>query len=693
MPLQQLNWSTLESAPVEAVRNALFELLRDLSRELQIGEIDDPSMLQVVPRLAELIEKRDDLADFSEVLSATARALGLWNYIDRERADVRDRLLAETVKVEELGNISLHREQIKALNVLLAGRNLILSAPTSFGKSLLIDALLLSGRYNRIAIVLPTLALLDEFKRRLTRRFGHEFQIIMHASEASRRDRVIFLGTQERLIGRSDLKSLDLVVVDEFYKLDPARKDERSLTLNAAVYRLLRRAKQFFFLGPNIAGVHTTNEGWAFEFLRTRFSTVAVDTIDLKGVLNKRQRLEQEVYKPENWPALVFVSSPKKANELAEQLVDLKTNIGTGRALSEWIEQYYGGKWALSEAVGAGIGVHHGKMPRALASRFVTLFNKRELPIMVCTSTLIEGVNTAAKSVMIYDKTINRAQFDFFTYSNIRGRAGRLGEHHTGRVFLFHSPPTQTEVEVTPPLFGDLDDAPAELVVHVEDEQISARQRARIDLLQSQLNLTSDELKRLSPLGVDRLISLKQEVRSGLSSKLELVWSGYPSYSQIEAVCRLIVKVRGVREFGAVSSRQLAFFLTQLRTAPLLRDFFSGYSNSYRGDLGELDNIFKFLRACEYSLPEYFGAVELFVRKAGRAADYTQFISGLPRWFRSEALKSLEEEGIPVQISERFLQRDDTAEVLRSRLQRLAIVSDGRLSNLEREWILDALPV
>ncbi|MDR3736417.1 MAG: hypothetical protein P4L10_12880 [Acidobacteriaceae bacterium] len=50
------------------------------------------------------------------------------------------------------------------MNSLLAGNNLALSAPTSFEKSILIDALLLEDRYRRVAIVLPTIALLDEFR-------------------------------------------------------------------------------------------------------------------------------------------------------------------------------------------------------------------------------------------------------------------------------------------------------------------------------------------------------------------------------------------------------------------------------------------------------------------------------------------------------------------------------------------------
>ena len=66
-----------------------------------------------------------------------------------------ERLIVRAATIDELG-IALHREQFSALGALLNGENLILSAPTSFGKSILIDALLLNERYKRVAIVLPT---------------------------------------------------------------------------------------------------------------------------------------------------------------------------------------------------------------------------------------------------------------------------------------------------------------------------------------------------------------------------------------------------------------------------------------------------------------------------------------------------------------------------------------------------------
>src|SRR5689334_13708737 len=142
MSTAPINWRAVTELSGPPLKNAVFHILQRTSQELQTGDIDDPVILGVVPRLAELIENRPELASFAEAFSALARSTGLWNYIDESAADARDELAAEIATIPELG-IVLHREQLAALNTLLAGENLILSAPTSFGKSILIDALLL----------------------------------------------------------------------------------------------------------------------------------------------------------------------------------------------------------------------------------------------------------------------------------------------------------------------------------------------------------------------------------------------------------------------------------------------------------------------------------------------------------------------------------------------------------------------
>ena len=694
MSIAETNWPSLASKSEFELKSEVFSILQDASLRIQNSPADDPELLAVVPRLADLISQRAELQSFREAFSALARSVGLWNYVDRAAASARDELAAERATIPGLG-LTLHREQLSALHTLSAGKNLILSAPTSFGKSILIDALLYQRRFSRVAIVLPTIALLDEFRRRLITRFGNEFDVLMHHSEREEKDRVIFLGTQERLINRDDLGTLDLVVVDEFYKLDPNRRDERAVTLNAAVYKLLGKSKQFFFLGPNIDGVFASDDSrWRFEFLRTRFSTVAVDTIDLKSVPDKDSRLHKEIASETNWPALVFVSSPDKANKLAGEIVEQGVKLGNGAALSRWMVENYGGRWELSEAVASGIGIHHGRIPRALASRFVTLFNERKIPVLICTSTLIEGVNTVAKSVLIYDKTIANRPYDFFTFSNIRGRAGRLGKHHVGQVYLFHEPPGREDVEVAAPLFGDLDDAPDEFVVHMDEGDISPAVSDRLADMAEWVGLDPAQIRRFSGLGVETLVGLRAATGAATRARAPIAWSGRPSFDNLAATCEVICKVTKSHTFGCGSPRQLALYISKLRQMHTMKAFYQWHSDSYQGDAQKIDNVFKFLRAAEFSLPEYFAVVELFARinLPESQIDYSLVLAELPRWFRAEPLKILEEQGVPIQISERFYRSGDTVKGLGNRLREAAATDQSSLSPMERQWIRDALP-
>ena len=326
------------------------------------------------------------------------------------------------------------------------------------------------------------------------------------------------------------------------------------------------------------------------------------------------------------------------------------------------------------------------------ASRFIRMFNQKALPILICTSTLIEGVNTAAKSVLIYDKRINRADYDFFTFSNIRGRAGRLGQHHVGNVYLFHAPPDSEAIGVTAPLFGDLEDAPDEFVVHVEENDSTPAIDERVEEMATRLGLSSEELRRFSGIGLETLATLKEMIEGRLRSGRPIQWSAYPEYGEVLATCEIVCHVRRPADFGVFSYDQLGMYLNKLRKANSMKEFFSWHDETFKGKPEGYDGVFKFLRAVEYSLPELFSAIDLLIRKAGGASNYDLFIGQMTSWFRAPALKMLEEQGIPIQISERFLQSQDTVSSLSIRLRQLVNRSDRRLSSLESEWIADALP-
>jgi hypothetical protein len=186
--------------------------------------------------------------------------------------------------------------------------------------------------------------------------------------------------------------------------------------------------------------------------------------------------------------------------------------------------------------------------------------------------------------------------------------------------------------------------------------------------------------------------TFRDSVARALNERATLIWSGYPSWENILALSTILCSVRRADEFGCRTPAQLTMYMHQLRGARQVKRFFLWHSANYRGKSEQMDNIFKFLRACEFNLPEFIALVELFVKNAGNQVDYTYLTGGLPRWFRAEELKILEEQGVPTQISERFHQEGDTVRSLGARLQALARSRDARISTFERNWILEALP-
>lgn len=72
-------------------------------------------------------------------------------------------------------------------------------------------------------------------------------------------------------------------------------------------------------------------------------------------------------------------------------------------------------------------------------------------------------------------------------------------------------------------------------------------------------------------------------------------------------------------------------------------------------------------------------------------ANYSLFLGGIGSWFQPEILKELDEEGVPIQISQAFYVDGDTKTTLRNRLSEAIQDSKAALSEFEREWLRQAL--
>lgn len=91
--------------------------------------------------------------------------------------------------------------------------------------------------------------------------------------------------------------------------------------------------------------------------------------------------------------------------------------------------------WDFLFALKRGVGIHNGKFPRYFQREIMSLYNQKQLPILFCTSTIVEGVNTNAKTVIVYNNPSGQNDAGRkFLLLNINGRAGRYLKHFVGNV-------------------------------------------------------------------------------------------------------------------------------------------------------------------------------------------------------------------------------------------------------------------
>ena len=91
--------------------------------------------------------------------------------------------------------------------------------------------------------------------------------------------------------------------------------------------------------------------------------------------------------------------------------------------------------WDFIYALRNQVGIHNGKFPKYFQREIIRLFNSGEMSTLFCTSTIVEGVNTNAKTVVVYNNPSGKTdESKKFLLLNINGRAGRYHHHFIGNI-------------------------------------------------------------------------------------------------------------------------------------------------------------------------------------------------------------------------------------------------------------------
>ncbi len=358
-------------------------------------------------------------------------------------------------------SISMHPEQLQIIQEIIDNDALIVSAPTSFGKTFSVFEYIARFQPANVVLIVPTLALVDEYMKKLIKKYEQSFsdykihsQIDLDSHyDFSKKN--IFVLTHDRVIQDETyriLERIDFLVIDEVYKLETDTSNDRVLILNMAYYHLSKKAQKYVLLAPfikSVEDVHLLEKHP--QFYNSLYSPV-VNKVEVIEILNKRdrfpqcQRLLETLEKGEK--TLVYFPTVRGmyryVNEFISQepiIEDLDDSITSFIA---WAKDEIHEEWSVVKALERGYTIHNGQIPLGFRLYQLNLYeNTSDYNRLLCTSTLLEGVNTSAKNIIITSpsrRAENGENFTAFDFYNLVGRTGRLNQHYIGNAYYIKSP-------------------------------------------------------------------------------------------------------------------------------------------------------------------------------------------------------------------------------------------------------------
>lgn len=358
---------------------------------------------------------------------------------------------------------------------------LSVSAPTSAGKSYVLrrwfqERARASERFRGVYLV-PTRALVDEVGRELRRELGNEMAVfsIPWDPKVGSHPKELYVLTQERLhlLQERHAFALDLLFVDEAQKLGD---DSRGVLLQQVLDETLRRTPgaQVVFASPSSSNPHLLLEGapegsrpasliseavtvnqnllwvnsspnsksWTVELVRDG-EPQRLGSVDLPARPKTGQILPflAAVLGGEDGGNLVYVNGAADAEKVAMQIaglladrVDLSKDEQVS-ALAELTVKTVHPEYRLIQVLQRGVGFHYGNMPTLVRAEIERLFSDGTLRYLVCTSTLLEGVNLPCRNLFLRGPKRGPGRpMSLSDFWNLAGRAGRWGKEFRGNI-------------------------------------------------------------------------------------------------------------------------------------------------------------------------------------------------------------------------------------------------------------------
>ena len=364
-----------------------------------------------------------------------------------------------------------------------------MSAPTSSGKSFILGQWLAdylrSSPYATIVYLVPTRALIQQVQQDIEHLLNSEniesvsiTTLPLHSAYKSGVANV-FVFTQERfhiLIGeRGTNLRVDLLVVDEAQKIGD---NYRGVLLQQAIETTVHRNLhcRIVFASPMTENpgvlLDDAPDGVMSGDIVSEDTMVNQNLLWVSQVCGKSMEWDVELILVGNHERIgqiklpsrpspdskrlpfvaftlgsreggnvIYVNGAADAEKAAKQLYDLlgkDADISADQEIKDLVDlirKTIHRQYSLSNVLQRGVAFHYGNIPLLVRTEIERLFRENKIKYLVCTSTLIEGINMPCQSIFARGPTKGRGKpitpSDFW---NLAGRAGRWGKEFQGNV-------------------------------------------------------------------------------------------------------------------------------------------------------------------------------------------------------------------------------------------------------------------
>jgi hypothetical protein len=468
-------------------------------------------------------------------------------------------------------NTTLTKEQKKLFDFFQINKKIVVSAPTSFGKSRIITEIINHNDYGNIAIVLPTIALLSETFIRLRKDeiITKKYNLVNTLKQPLKDNYNILIFTPEKMdlfLDDNPNFNISFFVMDEIYKIQD--DGDRSKVFTNTLYRLSKKKSDFYLIGPYFDrfSPEFLNKNNA-KFIKFTAEIVQKDIIDLTKIEQKekvtignyeikngrRDTNLKNILIKNNEQALVYVGNKRGVESKAKLIAKYSDNIEDENGLVAYLESTFSKEWSLVTCLKKGVAFHHAGIPKFIQIEIVDGFNSNsgEIKTIVCSPTLIEGVNTAAKQVIIYDDLKGIDFLTDFDVKNINGRAGRFLQHFIGRSIALVELPANNLEKVIEFSFYDKElDTEELLQVNKEDLKLkNLEKRIVLEAYLKEQKVPIEIIKKNKFIPVENQIRLINYFRQNLFFYDDFKFNSQPNKEQFDQIIRLIHEFLFVKQY------------------------------------------------------------------------------------------------------------------------------------------------